>query len=54
MPDFSNMPEVFASTLDLAAEVSGEAKLGRLRKIGSRLYEGGKHGKCWQPVFYNS
>jgi hypothetical protein len=38
MPDFSNVPEVFVSTADLAAVVSREAKLGRLRKIGSRLY----------------
>ncbi len=38
MPDFSNMPEVFVSTVDLASAVSREAKLGRLRKIGSRLY----------------
>jgi len=38
MPDFSTMPEVFVSSVDLAAAVSREAKSGRLRKIGSRLY----------------
>ena len=38
MPDFSTMPEVFVSSADLAAAVSREVKLGRLRKIGSRLY----------------
>ncbi|MBM3757221.1 MAG: Fic family protein [Acidobacteria bacterium] len=38
MPDFSTMPEVFVSNSDLASAVSRETKLGRLRKIGSRLY----------------
>jgi hypothetical protein len=38
MPDFSAMPEVFVSTADLATAVSREVKLGRLRKLGSRLY----------------
>jgi hypothetical protein len=38
MPDFSTMPEVFVSSADLAAAVSRERKLGRLRKLGSRLY----------------
>ncbi|MBI2685168.1 MAG: Fic family protein [Acidobacteria bacterium] len=38
MPDFSNFPEVFVSDSKLAAAVSRETKLGRLRKIGSRLY----------------
>lgn len=38
MPDFSAMPEVFVSNADLAAAVSREMKLGRLRKLGSRLY----------------
>jgi hypothetical protein len=38
MPDFSAMPEVFVSNADLAAAVSREVKLGRLRKLGSRLY----------------
>ena len=38
MPDFSTMPEVFVSNADLAVAVSREVKLGRLRKIGSRLY----------------
>lgn len=32
------MPEVFVSNVDLATAISREAKLGRLRKIGSRLY----------------
>ena len=32
------MPEVFVSNVDLASSVSRETKLGRLRKIGSRLY----------------
>ena len=32
------MPDVFVSTVDLASAVSREAKLGRLRKIGSGLY----------------
>jgi hypothetical protein len=38
MPDFSAMPEVFVSNADLAAAVSRETKLGRLRKLASRLY----------------
>src|SRR6204780_1883778 len=38
MPDFSTMPQVFVSNADLAIAVSRETKLGRLRKIGSRLY----------------
>jgi hypothetical protein len=38
MPDFSTMPEVFVSHADLASVVSREAREGRLRKIGSRLY----------------
>src|SRR3954469_18488657 len=38
MPDFSVMPEVFVSNARLADAVSGEVKLGRLRKLGSRLY----------------
>ena len=38
MPDFSTMPEVFVSNADIAVAVSREVKLGRLRKIGSRLY----------------
>src|SRR5215467_5726598 len=38
MPDFSTMPEVFVSNADLAVAVSREVKLGRLRKLGSRLY----------------
>jgi Fic/DOC family len=38
MPDFSTMPEVFVSNAGLAAAVSRETKLGRLRKLGSRLY----------------
>src|SRR5271165_6036147 len=38
MPDFSSMPEVFVSNASLAAAVSREAKLGKLRKLGSRLY----------------
>jgi hypothetical protein len=38
MPDFSKMPEVFVSTADLASAVSREVKLGKLRKLGSRLY----------------
>jgi len=32
------MPEVFVSNANLATAVSREAKLGRLRKLGSRLY----------------
>jgi len=38
MPHFSTMPEVFVSNADLSAAVSRETKLGRLRKLGSRLY----------------
>ena len=38
MPDFSAMPEAFISNANLAAAVSREVKLGRLRKLGSRLY----------------
>src|ERR1700688_2230532 len=38
MPDFSTMPEVFVSNAELAQAVSREVKLGRLRKLGSRLY----------------
>jgi hypothetical protein len=38
MPDFLAMPEIFVSNADLAAAVSREVKLGRLRKLGSRLY----------------
>src|SRR5271167_1163324 len=38
MPDFSTMPEVFVSNADLAVAVSREVKLGKLRKLGSRLY----------------
>lgn len=38
MPDFSTMPEVFVSNTGLATAVSRETKLGRLRKLGSRLY----------------
>ena len=38
MPDFSAMPEVFVSNSELASSVSRELKLGRLRKLASRLY----------------
>lgn len=38
MPDFSNMPEAFVSNAELAATVSRDVKLGRLRKLASRLY----------------
>src|SRR5271168_4520269 len=38
MPDFSKMPEAFVSSEELAPAVSREVKLGRLRKLGSRLY----------------
>jgi fido (protein-threonine AMPylation protein) len=38
MPDFSAMPEAFVSTTGLAKAVSREVKLGRLRKLASRLY----------------
>ena len=38
MPDFSAMPEVFVSNAELATAVSRETKIGKLRKLGSRLY----------------
>lgn len=38
MPDFSSMPEIFVSHREIAAAVSRETKLGRLRKLASRLY----------------
>lgn len=38
MPDFSSMPEVFVSYREIAAAVSRETRLGRLRKLASRLY----------------
>jgi hypothetical protein len=38
MPDFSTMSEVFVSNAGLAVAVSRETKLGRLRKLGTRLY----------------
>src|SRR5882762_8027444 len=38
MPDFSTMSEVFVSNVDLAVAVSRETRLGKLRKLGSRLY----------------
>jgi hypothetical protein len=38
MPDFSVMPEVFVSNAEIASAVSRETKLGRLRKLASRLY----------------
>jgi hypothetical protein len=38
MPDFSTMPEIFVSNAQIAAAVSRAAKLGQLRKLGSRLY----------------
>ena len=38
MPDISGLPEVFVSTAALAASVSRQVKLGKLRKLGSRLY----------------
>src|SRR5882724_7664789 len=38
MPDFSTMPEAFVSNAALATAVSRETKLGRLRKLASRLY----------------
>src|ERR1039458_9197509 len=38
MPDFSALPEIFVSNTILAAAISRETKLGRLRKLGSRLY----------------
>src|SRR5450432_2513598 len=38
MPDLSLLPEIFVSNADLTAQVSQAVKLGRLRKLGSRLY----------------
>src|SRR5258706_6441167 len=38
MPDFTTMPEAFVSSAELATAVSREVKVGRLRKLGSRLY----------------
>ena len=38
MPDFSSMPEVFVSHREIAGAVSRETRLGRLRKLASRLY----------------
>src|SRR5207244_2998626 len=38
MPDFSAMPEVFVSNAELATAGSRETKIGKLRKLGSRLY----------------
>jgi fido (protein-threonine AMPylation protein) len=38
MPDFSAIPEAFVSTKGLVSAVSRELKLGRLRKLASRLY----------------
>ena len=38
MPDFSTMSEIFVSNADLAMAVSRETKLGKLRKLGTRLY----------------
>jgi len=38
MPDFSAMPEVFVSNIELAGAVSREVKRGALRKLASRLY----------------
>ena len=38
MPNFSTMPEVFVSNAELAPAVSRETKLGKLRKLASRLY----------------
>jgi hypothetical protein len=38
MPDFSTMPEIFVSNASLASAVSRETRLGRLRKLASRLY----------------
>jgi hypothetical protein len=38
MPEFSNMPEAFVSSADLATAVSREVKRGTLRKLASRLY----------------
>src|SRR5579864_99202 len=38
MPDFSTIPEAFVSSAELARVVSREVKIGRLRKLGSRLY----------------
>ena len=38
MPDFSTLPEIFVSNAELSAAISQAVKLGRLRKLGSRLY----------------
>lgn len=38
MPDFSQFPEVFVSNASIGAAVSRATKLGKLRKLGSRLY----------------
>jgi hypothetical protein len=38
MPDFSNLPEAFVSSAELATAVAREVKAGRLRKLASRLY----------------
>jgi len=38
MPDFSAMPEVIVSNAEPATAVSRETKIGKLRKLGSRLY----------------
>src|SRR5579864_5995880 len=38
MPDFSTIPEAFVSSAELARVVSREVKIGRLRKLASRLY----------------
>jgi len=38
MPDLSTRAEVFVSNVGITAAVSREAKLGKLRKIGTRLY----------------
>ena len=38
MPDLSALPEVFVSSVELAAAVSREVKRGTLRKLASRLY----------------
>jgi len=38
MPDFSALPEVFVSNVEVAAAVSREVKRGTLRKLASRLY----------------
>ncbi len=38
MPDFSQLPEVFVSNGSLAKAISKEVKLGRLRRLASRVY----------------